>query len=121
MQVERVIGDPDTIAYLEKDVARNALDIKSLLRNDKRYDLYVCRSENEIKAHLGCYTAPEAVYVGLVGEPDYAEKLLHLVPNRGVVITTNSLRDLVARKTKHDLIYTNYLMSVTRGEQKFRN
>ena len=111
----------DVIAYLEKDATRNALDLWYLQNGDKRYELHVCRIEDEIKAHLGTYDTPEAIYSSLGGEPEAAEALLDFIPKKTVLTTTNDLGDLVTSNLKPNSTYANDIMVVGREEMKLKN
>jgi len=114
-------GDRDVIAYLERDLVRNALDLWYLRRKDRRYGFHVCRAGSEVRAHLGTYSAPEATYVGLGGESSAAELLLPLVPSRAIVTVPRELHDLVARKLKISATYDIDFMIVRNGEEKLRD
>lgn len=109
------------ISYLEKDAIRNALNIWYLQRGEKGFELRVCRIGDEVKAHLSIYDTPEAVYIDLGGESSAARSLLHLVPSKAVLITTDELRDVVTRELKFDKIYSNDIMVVRRGEEKLKS
>ncbi len=122
MQIEQAhSNDSDVIAYIEKDLIRNALDIWYLEHAVKRHELHICRVNGDVRAHLSMYNTPEATYANLGGELREAEALLPLVPKRAVLTTTETLGDLVTRKLNCDTIYPNNLLMVSRGEETLRN
>lgn len=122
LKVEKISkSNLEIMDYLGKDVARNALDIWSLEHESDRYKLRVCRQGKDVKAHLGTYNTPEAIYISLGGVEEAAEALLPLVPTKAVLTTTNDLGDLVNRKLKCDAAYPNDFMVVGRGEEKLRS
>lgn len=122
LQVERAReNDSDAITYLEKEMVRNILDIWYLQRGDRRYELHVCRVGSEVRAHLGIYSCPEAVYVGLGGESYAAEVLLPLVPSKALLTVTPTLHDLVTRKLRFDAKYHTDNMMVRKGEEKLQD
>ena len=111
----------DVIAYLEKDVTRNALDLWYIQNGDKRYELHICRIKDDIRAHLGTYDTPEAIYSSLGGEPEAAEALLNLIPSKTALITTRVLVDLVTSNLKPNSTYANDIMVVKKEEVKLKN
>jgi ribosomal protein S18 acetylase RimI-like enzyme len=111
----------DVIAYLEKDVTRNALDLWYLHNGDKRYELRVCRIKDDVRAHLGTYDTPEAIYSSLGGEPEAAVALLNLIPSKTALTTSKDLGDLVTNNLKHNSTYANDIMVVGREEVKLKN
>lgn len=122
LRVERARRDEaDVVAYLERDVVRNALDIWSLRRGDRRHELHVCRVAGEVEAHLSVYDSPDAKYAALGGERDAAEALLHLVPSKAVLTITPGLHELVASKLRYDKTYLHDIMVVRRGEERLKN
>ena len=119
MQIEHAQrSDLDVIAYLGKDLMRNALDIWYLQREEKGYELLVCRVDKEVKAHLGVYNTPEANYVTLGGDPAAAGSLITFVPSKAVLLIPVDLQELIIRNVKYDTIYSNELMIVERGNEK---
>jgi ribosomal protein S18 acetylase RimI-like enzyme len=122
LQAERARNhDSDVISYLRDDIFRNALDLWHIDHSDSRYELYVCRVTDDVKAHLGLYRTPEAIYLSLGGEANAAKQLISLVPDKAVIITTSELLDMVRNEIKYDAIYKNDLMLVRRGEERVRN
>jgi ribosomal protein S18 acetylase RimI-like enzyme len=122
LRVERAReSDRSTVEYLERDLVRNATDIWLLKQKDRRYELHVCRAGSEVKAHLGAYSAPEAVYAGLGGDSGAAELLLPLVPNKAVVTIPRELYDLAARMLSIDATYRIDFMVVRNGEERLRD
>ncbi|MDG6996886.1 MAG: GNAT family N-acetyltransferase [Nitrososphaerota archaeon] len=109
------------ISYLKKDVIRNALNVWYLQRGEKGFELHVCRVGDEVKAHLSIYATPEATYIDLGGDSNAAKSLLPLVPEKAVLMTTNTLRDQVTSELKFDKIYSNDIMVVKRGEEKLKS
>lgn len=119
LRVERARrNEADVVAYLERNIVRNALDIWNLGQEDSRYELHVCRVGLEVKAHLSIYNSPEANYVALGGDEKAAGALLHLIPSKAVLTVPPGLRGLVASKVRCDAIYPNDFMIVRRGEEK---
>jgi len=88
---------------------------------DKRYKLQICRIDGEVRAHLGTYDTPEAIYSSLGGDPKAAVALLDLVPPKTALTTTKELGELVTNHLKSDAVYTNDLMLVRRGEETLRD
>jgi ribosomal protein S18 acetylase RimI-like enzyme len=107
----------DVIAYLEADEIRNVLDLWYLQEEYRRYRLLVCKINGEIRAHLGTYDTPEAIYTSLGGEIPAAEALLDFLPKKTVLITTKELGEVVTRRSKCDIIFPNDLMLIKRGEE----
>jgi ribosomal protein S18 acetylase RimI-like enzyme len=120
-KVEQVSkANADVMTYFEKDLVRNSQEIWNLKRNSEEYELYVSRIGGEIKAHLGIYHSPEAIYMSLGGQFEAAGSLLSLVKQKGVLTTLPSLRELVASRLSYDAIFPNDLMLVKRGEEMLR-
>jgi ribosomal protein S18 acetylase RimI-like enzyme len=121
LQVARATGgDPQIVSYLRQDIVKNALDIWGLERETQRFQLFVSREGNEIRAHLSIYDTPEAIYTSLAGDQNAAEPLFELIPPRTVLTTDNQLGELVIQKRKCDAIYSNDFMLLNRGEQRLR-
>lgn len=106
------------IQYFESDEPRNVLDLWNLENEDRRYKLLVCRINGEVKAHLGTYDTPEAIYSSLGGETTSAEALIDFIPRKTILTTTRELGDLIGRRLKFDASYPNDIMMVRRGEEK---
>lgn len=110
----------DVVSYLEKDQIRNVLDLWNLKNEHARYRLQVCRVMGEVKAHLGTYDTPEAIHSSLGGEIRAAKLLLDFIPKKTALTTTIELGDLVTGHLKHDAVFPNDIMVVTRGREKLR-
>ena len=109
--------DSETIAHLETDLNRNALDIWNLRFEGHRYELYVNRIQGAIGAHLGIYHAPEADYVTIGGRDEAIAPLLALIPSRAVVLLPPGALEVARGNMKPGNIYPNDLMLVRRGEE----
>lgn len=112
--------DTEAVAYLERDLVRNALDIWGLRHEGDRYELHLCRLDSSVAAHLSIFRA-EADYVALGGDEVAAEELLHLVPTKAVVTIPPHLRRLIVDRLRADAIFTNDIMVVKRGEEALGN
>lgn len=111
----------DVLSYLQSNVVRNVLDIWSLTHERGRYELTVCRTGNEVKAHLGVYDAPEAKYTNLGGEIEAAETLLPFIPDKTVLTIPPDLGKLVSSKVTHGAVYQEDFMVVERGQERLDN
>jgi ribosomal protein S18 acetylase RimI-like enzyme len=119
---ERAAGnETNVLEYLERDIIRNALDIWIMRHDPSRYQLHLCRVNDEPKAHLGICETPEANYTSLGGTAEAASSLLHLIPSRGAITVAPNLSELVRNNLKYDIIYPNDIMMVVRGEEKLKD
>lgn len=121
MGAHRVQGDrrePSELAYLERDVVRNALDIWLLKRQDPRYTLHTWPAHSKAKAHLGIYNTPEAAYSSLGGEETGAEALVSMIPERTILTAPPSLLNLVESRIRNTKAYPNDIMLARRGREK---
>jgi ribosomal protein S18 acetylase RimI-like enzyme len=115
-------GERAIVAYLQKDIVRNALDRWYFERSDNRHQLLVVRENGEIRSHLGMYDTPEATYCNFGGDLSFAEQLLLHLPKRCVLTASTDLFDFVHKeKIKFDSLYPNDFMVVARGHEKLRD
>lgn len=117
--VERVYSDDqEATAYLESDIARNALEIWELKFESDRFELYAVRDEGRTVAHLSNYHAPEADYVIVGGRATAILPLLSLVPPKAVVILAADAFEAAKGSIRPGLVYRVDLMMVRRDEER---
>ncbi len=114
--VERVTGESDDLTeYLDADIVRNALNLWSLRFEPERLELYVCRDNDSVRAHLGIFRTPEADYValGAAGGADVAD-LLKFLPERCVLTVDRDLYSTIEGRVRPNAVILNDLMVVGR-------
>jgi ribosomal protein S18 acetylase RimI-like enzyme len=119
LKLERVASaERGVIAYLEKDLVRNALDVWNLKFAKSRYVLHVCSIDGNPSGHAGIYHGEDAVYVTLGGASKTVEALLHLVPKKAVITVPPRLGKVVTSRLDHGAVFPNDIMLTKRGEAK---
>ena len=108
----------EIMAYLKRNLVRNALDIWNLETRSARHDLYVCKVSGGIKAHLGIYSGEDAKYASLGGSERAVERLLGLIPPKAVITAPPALGSIINRTVRPVKVYPNDIMVVDRGQEK---
>ena len=118
-RIERVTGhNSKVVAYLKRNLVRNALDVWNLETRSARYDLYVCKVSGGVEAHLGIYSGEDAKYVDIGGSERAVEKLLGLVPPKAVITAPPALGNIITHAVRPAKVYPNDIMIVERGQEK---
>lgn len=112
--------DEGAVAYLRRDLTRNALSLWSLLHEGERYSLSMCIVDGRVSAHLGVFFTPEGNYADAGGEVEAAKELLRTLPRRAVLTAPIGFERVIRAELRHDAIYPNDIMIVRRGQEELR-